>query len=148
MMAGPQAMAQLAAMNAASQGQGQGQGPGQPGQPQGQQGQGQGQTPGQNSQQAQTSTEGPGGSSKGGQPKENVAVKEGPLELGPGAPAGGDSRTASENRDSDAKGKAFADDPWVAKLPPELRDAIRAKAQRRPPRSYEERLRRYFENID
>jgi hypothetical protein len=34
------------------------------------------------------------------------------------------------------------------KLPPELCSAIRANAQRRPPRGYEERLERYFRNVD
>lgn len=38
--------------------------------------------------------------------------------------------------------------PWVAKLPAELRQAIRAEAQRPAPRGYEERLRNYFKNID
>ncbi|HEY5311163.1 MAG TPA: hypothetical protein VIK18_01545, partial [Pirellulales bacterium] len=44
--------------------------------------------------------------------------------------------------------RTFREEPWVAKLPPELRQAIRAQSQRRPPAAYEERLRRYFENID
>jgi hypothetical protein len=33
-------------------------------------------------------------------------------------------------------------------LPAELRQAIRAEAQRPAPRSYEERLRNYFKNIE
>jgi hypothetical protein len=41
-----------------------------------------------------------------------------------------------------------ADEPWMAKLPAELRNAIRAEAQRPAPRGYEERLRNYFKNID
>jgi hypothetical protein len=36
----------------------------------------------------------------------------------------------------------------MAKLPPEMRAAIRAQSQRRPPAGYEDRLRRYFENVD
>jgi hypothetical protein len=36
----------------------------------------------------------------------------------------------------------------MAKLPPELRQAIRAQSQRAPPRGYESRLKRYFENVD
>jgi hypothetical protein len=41
-----------------------------------------------------------------------------------------------------------AEEPWMAKLPAELRNAIRAEAQRPAPRGYEERLRNYFKNID
>ena len=162
MMAGPQAMAQLASlmppgMGQLAQGQGQpGQGQpapgqGQPAPGQGQPGQGQpSQQPGQGqpSQPGQTSPNASGGTSKAGDVADNAAVKQNPLELSPGAPEGGDGRAASENRDSDAAAKQFREDPWFAKLPPELRSAIQAKAQRRPPRSYEERLRRYFENID
>ena len=59
-----------------------------------------------------------------------------------------DSRTATEARDSDATARQFKEESWFAKLPPELRNSIRARSQRQPPRGYEERLRRYFENID
>jgi hypothetical protein len=38
-------------------------------------------------------------------------------------------------------------EPWFAKLPPEVRAAIRASARQRTPRAYEERLKRYFESI-
>ena len=44
--------------------------------------------------------------------------------------------------------RTFREEPWVAKLPPELRAAIRAQSQRRAPAAYEERLKRYFENIE
>ena len=40
------------------------------------------------------------------------------------------------------------EDPWIAKLPAELRNAIRAEAQRPAPKGYEERLRNYFKNIE
>jgi hypothetical protein len=148
MMAGPQAMSQLTAMMAAAQAQAQGEG--QPGQGQGQPMPGEAQSKGQGQQppQGETSPMGKGGTSKSGQVADNQAVKEGPLELSPGAPDGNDSRTATEKRDSDAAGKQFREDAWFAKLPPELRNAIRARSQRQPPRGYEERLRRYFENID
>lgn len=51
---------------------------------------------------------------------------------------------------SDGKPVAVAtqDDPWFAQLPPEVRSAIRANAQRTPPRGYEERLQRYFKDIE
>ena len=42
----------------------------------------------------------------------------------------------------------LADEPWFARLPPSLRQAIQAQARQRPPRGYEERLRRYFGSAD
>ena len=39
-------------------------------------------------------------------------------------------------------------EPWFAKLPPEVRRAVRAQARQPAPRGYEERLRRYFESLD
>ena len=38
--------------------------------------------------------------------------------------------------------------PWFAKLPPQLRDALRSRPRREAPRGYRERLRRYFQSID
>jgi hypothetical protein len=35
----------------------------------------------------------------------------------------------------------------MARLPPELRSAIQARSRRLAPRGYEERLKRYFENV-
>ena len=58
------------------------------------------------------------------------------------------SRAAGSKEDSDSAAKKFNRDPWFSKLPPELRSAIEAKSRRQAPRGYEERLRRYFENID
>ncbi|HEX4129434.1 MAG TPA: hypothetical protein VHZ24_05280 [Pirellulales bacterium] len=60
--------------------------------------------------------------------------------LSPGdAPRGGDARQAQ---------RTFGEEPWVAKLPPGLRQAIQAQARRPAPAAYEERLRRYFETGD
>ncbi len=42
----------------------------------------------------------------------------------------------------------FEDQPWFLKLPAETRAAIRAQAQRSPPRGYEERLKRYFRSVE
>jgi hypothetical protein len=50
--------------------------------------------------------------------------------------------------DADQAGKSFEQESWFAKLPPGMRQAIRAKSQRRAPRGYEEKLDRYFRNID
>jgi hypothetical protein len=88
-----------------------------------------------------------GGSSQGGQFSANQAGPERGLQFAPET-KGGNSVTPLSAQDSDAKGKKFAEEPWFAKLPPELRKAIRARGSRRPPRGYQERLRRYFENND
>jgi len=73
---------------------------------------------------------------------------EGPLVLAPGArPAGGRNGTAGA-RELDLVAPPAGSEPWFARLPPELRRAIRSGATRRPPRGYEERLRRYFESVD
>jgi hypothetical protein len=87
-----------------------------------------------------------GGVSKSGDLAENQKAEKGPLELAPAAQ--GDSRGEKGNGDSDAAGKKFEDEPWFAKLPPELRSAIRAKARGKAPRGYEERLKRYFESVE
>lgn len=68
------------------------------------------------------------------------------LTLNPAAEA--DSRTGDSAHDTQAAARNFANQPWFAKLPPSLRQAIQAKARNRAPRGYEERLRRYFESAD
>jgi hypothetical protein len=144
-----QAIAQAQQM--ASQGQGQAASPS-PGQPQNPgQSQTPGQTPGQGTAQqpqpGQTSAmASAGGVSTGGDWSENQEAPDAPLQLQPATQ--GDSRTADSDEDSDAKQLRFKDEPWFAKLPPSLRNAIRARARRPAPRGYEERLRRYFESID
>ena len=50
--------------------------------------------------------------------------------------------------DAEEVARSFEKEGWFAKLPPEMRKAIRAKSQRRAPRGYEEKLDRYFQNID
>ena len=85
-----------------------------------------------------------GGVSIDGQQTENAASATGDLQMQPDAQ--GDSRTASDNRDADLRSQTFQDEPWFARLPPTLRQAIQAQARRRAPRGYEERLRRYFES--
>jgi len=57
--------------------------------------------------------------------------------------------SAESDKDVDEfAGRSFIEEPWFAKLPLELRQAIRSNAQRRAPRGYEERLKRYFESVD
>ena len=49
--------------------------------------------------------------------------------------------------DTDAAKQKSKEDAWIAKLPPEARNALRAKSHRPAPRVYEDRLKKYFENI-
>ncbi|MBS0210884.1 MAG: hypothetical protein JSS27_18225 [Planctomycetes bacterium] len=56
--------------------------------------------------------------------------------------------TGLSKDDRAAAARAFREEPWVAKLPPSLRDAIRAQSQRPAPRAYQERLRRYYESLE
>jgi len=56
----------------------------------------------------------------------------------------GNTSATRGGADSTAKSKSAQDEAWMAKLPPELRKAIKANSQQSPPRGYEELLRRYF----
>ena len=63
------------------------------------------------------------------------------------AGGGGTGSQAADNpsrKKSSPSGKEFSES-WFAELPATLREAIRAKATRPPPRGYENKLRRYFE---
>jgi hypothetical protein len=78
-----------------------------------------------------------------GSETQNQETPEGPLSLQTAAQA--DSRAADSAQDSATAARRFAEDPWFAKLPPSLRNAMQSKVRRAPPRGYEELLRRYFE---
>jgi hypothetical protein len=52
------------------------------------------------------------------------------------------------DHDPDLDEMKFLEEPWFAKLPPDVRTAIRNNARHRAPRGYRERLKRYFENLD
>jgi len=62
--------------------------------------------------------------------------------------ADGDSRAEDSSQDADVRTRQVEKEAWFAKLPPDLRKAIQARARRPAPRGYEERLRRYFESLD
>jgi len=89
-----------------------------------------------------------GGVSQPGGWVQNVPTPE--QDLVPLDPELADS-TPGADSDRDAEGleeRPFLEEPWFAKLPPELRRAIRNNSQRRPPRGYEQRLKRYFQSVD
>ena len=65
-----------------------------------------------------------------------------------GSPAQADSQTPEGGgRDSNV-GPGAANAGWFAKLPADVRAAIRASASQPAPKGYEGRLRRYFESVD
>jgi len=89
-----------------------------------------------------------GGAAQAGQLVENQPPSPGqPIEADQ-PPQGADGTPDSPDQNAEDRQRRFREDPWVLQLPPELRAAIRANAARRPPRGYEERLKRYFKNID
>jgi hypothetical protein len=85
------------------------------------------------------------GDSKGAQDRMNGQLKQG-MSSSSGSQSGPGGSSVS--RDTDAASRALSHESWFTKLPPELRKAIRAKAQHPPPRSYEEKLQKYFESLD
>lgn len=60
----------------------------------------------------------------------------------------GESAGAGDTSNSNPAARSFEKEPWFTKLPPGVQQSIRASVRRSPPPGYEERLRRYFENVD
>lgn len=87
-----------------------------------------------------------GGAASGSKSAQNPDAQPGELENTPAAQA--DSRGEKADQDSTATAQKYEREPWFAKLPPALQNAIQAKARGKAPRGYEERLRRYFESVD
>ena len=86
-----------------------------------------------------------GGLSQDGEAQENQEAEDAPLELNPSTK--GDIRS-DQKGESVVATRNFQTESWFAKLPAALQKAIQAKARRRAPRGYEQRLKRYFESID
>jgi hypothetical protein len=64
-------------------------------------------------------------------------------------PAQQASRSGSEKSSDVPAGKQdLKNQPWFARLPPDVQKAIRSSSERPAPRGYEDRLRKYFENTD
>lgn len=89
-----------------------------------------------------------GGAAQAGQFVENQPPTPGQPIDADEPPKGADGTPDSPDQVAEERQRQLREDPWVLQLPPELRAAIRANAVRRPPRGYEERLKRYFKNID
>ncbi len=103
--------------------------------------------PPQNAQASQKS-EG-GGDSNVGLETENQPTKDEPLNVVDTATPSKDGRTPnSTDRTRQIESRQLRQAAWFAKLPAELRKAIIAGSQRRAPRAYEDRLRRYFESLE
>jgi hypothetical protein len=88
-----------------------------------------------------------GTASKGGSEQQNEKAEDQSPQLNP-TPKG-DSRGDDEsNAGKEGVQRNFDKEPWFAKLPASLRNAIQARSRGKAPRGYEERLKRYFESID
>jgi hypothetical protein len=79
----------------------------------------------------------------------NQKVKDGAIEKLPeGTEAAGKTTTKTREKEDNILARQLKNETWFAKLPPELRKSIRAGAGQKPPRAYEERLKKYFESVD
>ena len=86
---------------------------------------------------------------KDGQATTNEKVKDGAIQKQPEATDAGDNKSnKSREKEEGVLARQLKDEAWFAKLPPELRKSIRAGAGQKPPRAYEERLKKYFESVD
>lgn len=104
-------------------------------------------------EQSDTQSDAPGRSSKlakgsnaGGT---NQKVKDGMIDQQPeGTEAKGQASGESRQTDENVSSKSLKDETWFAKLPPELRKSLRAGIGQKSPRTYEERLKKYFQSVD
>ncbi|HEV3416979.1 MAG TPA: hypothetical protein VG056_09210 [Pirellulales bacterium] len=120
--------------------QGQGDEPGQ--------GQGQDQVPAARLGDASAASTGQAGS-RSGLKTNNQRLSQGPSQTQHALVAPGDNRTPDDNsHDTDAAPRPSKEYPWLENLPPYARNALRAKSHQPAPRVYEDRLKKYFENIE
>jgi hypothetical protein len=79
----------------------------------------------------------------------NQKVKDGALDKQPeGTDAAGKPSNKGREKEENILARQLKNESWFAKLPPELRKSIRAGAGQKPPRAYEDRLKKYFESVD
>ncbi len=77
------------------------------------------------------------------QVKGGAAVKQ-----AEGTEAAGTVAANAREKEEALSNRRLKEESWFAKLPPELRKSIRAGAGQKPPRAYEERLKKYFQSVD
>ena len=86
---------------------------------------------------------------KDGSATTNQKIKDGPIEKQPeGTDAAGKTSNKARENAENVLVRQLKEEAWFAKLPPELRKSIRAGAGQKPPRAYEERLKKYFQSVD
>lgn len=90
---------------------------------------------------------GQGGAARSGGQAQNQPAAQAPPK--PASVPQTDSRTGLAGQVAPSPGQdSSSTPPWLLDLPPELRDAIRAGMSVPIPRGYEERLRKYFQNME
>jgi len=77
------------------------------------------------------------------QPSPEQALMQMEPQLSEGIPGADSDKDVDEMPE-----QSFVEEPWFAKLPPDLRKSIRNNSRRRAPRGYEERLKKYFQSVD
>jgi len=89
-----------------------------------------------------------GGVARGGNTTQNLTASVQPLRQQT-AQANADSRGANQQGQgvSGPSGENTLP-PWLLQLPPQMREAIRGGMALPPPKGYEDRLRRYFQNLE
>ena len=79
----------------------------------------------------------------------NQRVKNGAIERQRESTAASETPSnQSREKEQAIESRLLRDESWHAKLPPELRKSIRAGVGQKPPRAYEERLKKYFQSVD
>ncbi|MGQ9771347.1 MAG: hypothetical protein ACUVQG_12410 [Thermogutta sp.] len=94
------------------------------------------------------SAESQGGVARGGNSSQNRTTSERPLQAQTG-------RVNADSRGPNQQGQSVAGEseeniaaPWLLELPERMREAIRSGMALPPPKGYEDRLRRYFQNLE
>ncbi|MCL6646018.1 MAG: hypothetical protein K6U88_13815, partial [Dehalococcoidia bacterium] len=88
-----------------------------------------------------------GGAVQRGPASPNQKSPPGELEMAEAAQADSRGKLTAEGTQPGGSSQGGGAQVWMARLPPELRSAIQARSRRLAPRGYEERLKRYFENV-
>lgn len=88
-------------------------------------------------------------SKRGGAATINQSVKNGKIERqNESTSATGTQTDQAREKEQVIGNRLQKNEAWHAKLPPELRKSIRAGVGQKPPRAYEERLKKYFQSVD